>query len=443
MLVIGGAIAMLAVAFTLPRSAALAHDETDESIEAIWDIHDDAWSDIDSIVSQAGADLAAARTEAEVGAIRDSAKSDIAATESWAQAALWWVAEDAHWLPVITDAWGAASTSLAGHAASSQTIIDDRAATRLDEIRLDVLAKLQIRLDNGQAKLDAIIADYQAALSAATTPEEAAAARDDALLAVEDRRSRTAGRLDNQLDRYPSHPEVQAAHATAMSTWMAASDDAEALVQALHDDWEAPVPPPSTTTTSTVLPPPTTSTLPTTTTTILVTTTTVVLPPTTTTTSTTTTTTTTVPPVTTTTTTSVAPTTTSTLPTTTTTVAPTTTTSTTVPITASVPPRTPPVSEVAFMPDLPEAVVLSAAAADAEAPQNPSDGMATVGLVQRVVDSQLPAGVSTVAAGPLVVLGLIIDAVRAAGALMAVPWIVLGGYVLVLLRTRKTDLVVP
>lgn len=95
------------------------------------------------------------------------------------------------------------------------------------------------------------------------------------------------------------------------------------------------------------------------------------------------------------------------------------------------------------MPDLPAAVVLSAAEAEAEPPQHSSDGMATVGLVQRVVDSQLPAGVSTVAAGPLVVLGLIIDAVRAAGALMAVPWIVLGGYVLLLLRTRKTDLVVP
>ena len=60
--------------------------------------------------------------------------------------------------------------------------------------------------------------------------------------------------------------------------------------------------------------------------------------------------------------------------------------------------------------------------------------MATVGMVRRVVDSQLPAGVSSVAAGPLVVLGLIVDAVRAAGALMAVPWLLLGIYMAGLLR---------
>jgi hypothetical protein len=63
--------------------------------------------------------------------------------------------------------------------------------------------------------------------------------------------------------------------------------------------------------------------------------------------------------------------------------------------------------------------------------------MATVAMVRRVVDSQLPAGVATVAAGPLVVLGLIIDAVRAAGALMAVPWLLLGIYMTGLLRTQR------
>lgn len=64
--------------------------------------------------------------------------------------------------------------------------------------------------------------------------------------------------------------------------------------------------------------------------------------------------------------------------------------------------------------------------------------ISTVGMVRRVVDTQLPAGVSTVAAGPLVVLGLIIDAVRAAGSLMAVPWLLLGIYMVGLLRGTIT-----
>ncbi|MBT8215801.1 MAG: hypothetical protein KJO17_03015, partial [Acidimicrobiia bacterium] len=54
--------------------------------------------------------------------------------------------------------------------------------------------------------------------------------------------------------------------------------------------------------------------------------------------------------------------------------------------------------------------------------------------------SQLPAGVSTVAVGPLVVLGLVFDAIRAAGALMAVPWLILGAYMVGLLRQRTHGL---
>ena len=60
--------------------------------------------------------------------------------------------------------------------------------------------------------------------------------------------------------------------------------------------------------------------------------------------------------------------------------------------------------------------------------------MATVGFVRRVVDSQLPSGVATIAAGPLVVFGLIIDAIKAAGGLLVVPWLVLGIYMAGLLR---------
>ena len=85
------------------------------------------------------------------------------------------------------------------------------------------------------------------------------------------------------------------------------------------------------------------------------------------------------------------------------------------------------------MPSIPEPVVLAANSAEADLAEG-SEDMATVGFVRRVVDSQLPAGVATVAAGPLVVLGLIIDAVRAAGGLLLLPWLVLAVYMAGLLR---------
>lgn len=94
---------------------------------------------------------------------------------------------------------------------------------------------------------------------------------------------------------------------------------------------------------------------------------------------------------------------------------------------------------IEFMAELPDPVVLSATGGSfSELPDESS--MATVGLVRRVVDSQLPVGVSAVAAGPLVVLGLIIDAIRAAGALMAVPWLLLGVYMAGLLRNSRATL---
>ena len=95
---------------------------------------------------------------------------------------------------------------------------------------------------------------------------------------------------------------------------------------------------------------------------------------------------------------------------------------------ALLPPTEPPVSEMAFMPNLPAPVVLTAAAAEADPSLETAEEMAAVGFVRRVVDSQLPAGVATVAAGPLVVLGLIIDAIKAAGGLLLVPWLILGIY---------------
>ena len=85
------------------------------------------------------------------------------------------------------------------------------------------------------------------------------------------------------------------------------------------------------------------------------------------------------------------------------------------------------------MTDLPAPVVLSSETLSS-AMVSEDSGMATVGMVRRLVDSQLPTGVSTVAAGPLVVFGLIIDAIVAAGSLMLVPWVLLAIYMVGLLR---------
>jgi hypothetical protein len=66
--------------------------------------------------------------------------------------------------------------------------------------------------------------------------------------------------------------------------------------------------------------------------------------------------------------------------------------------------------------------------------------MPSVGFARRVVDHSLPAGVSTVAAGPLVVFSLILDAILAAGALMLLPWVALLIYVAALLIPNRQAL---
>ena len=88
-----------------------------------------------------------------------------------------------------------------------------------------------------------------------------------------------------------------------------------------------------------------------------------------------------------------------------------------------------------YMPNLPAPLVL-AGAVGGESVVGKSE-LSTVGFVRRVVDSHLPAGIGAVAAGPLVVLGLIFDAVTAAGALMLVPWLALSIYMIGLLRGRR------
>ena len=68
------------------------------------------------------------------------------------------------------------------------------------------------------------------------------------------------------------------------------------------------------------------------------------------------------------------------------------------------------------------------------------ESMLVVGFVTRVVDSQLPARISAIAVGPLVMLGLVLDAIRSAGVFMMIPWLILIGYMAVLLAGNGREL---
>lgn len=436
---------MLMVAFSVESRVALAHDTNEESIAAIWGHQAAAAGELDAVVASAADEMAATNDPAQVTAIVDSTMSDLGHPYEDGLAAMWSEVVNAHFFPAVVAAFNDAKNALDAHYLASEQAVHDAADARVEEILVDdILTKINNRLTNGLNKIDGYVADVATGLDGTSDPVVAAGIRDGGLTDVANQVATTTRKLDNQLDRAPDNPEVQAAHAAAIVTLEAAADDAVAEINALYDDWLGG-------TTSTTTPPPTTTTLPVTTTTVVLPTTTTTLtlpstttstlisPPTTTTTSTTTTllsTTSTVSP----TTTTVSPTTTTSVPgsttTTTSTPAPSTTT-TTVAASAPTPPPRPPRSNTAFMPDLPSTVVVAGAATKSQASGGERDGMATVGLVQRVIDTQLPSGVSAVAAGPLVVLGLIIDAIRAAGALMLIPWLVLGIYVVGLLSGRR------
>ncbi|MGI9610801.1 MAG: hypothetical protein ACR2NL_10965 [Acidimicrobiia bacterium] len=247
--------------------------------------------------------------------------------------------------------------------------------------------------------------------------DEAAQEREEALAELDEVVAEIIEDLDNELAARPFDVVVQEAHAGALNSLATAAAAAAATIEATYEAWiddNTTVTTLPTTTTTTVTPSTTTTTTtPTTTTTAPATVTTV--RPTTTTSTTTTTTVSVAPPP---------------------TPATTTTTSTTV-ATLPAPAALPPIdtgSGVDFMTG-PRPTAVSSAAT--QGPTTSEDGMATVAFVRRVIDSELPAGVSTVAAGPLVVLGLILDAILAAGTVMLVPWIGLIVYMLFLLRERR------
>lgn len=419
LLVISIAATLLIASFSLQSEGVRASESHDAAFAEIDAIKTAAWSAIDDRTAAAIAEIGGA---VKVGEANSAKNAGLNAIESIYGAAVEDIAEVVEGAPgaePVAAAGQAAVDALAAQAAQATAEITAAHDAWLDAnwewTAEDIIADIEWWVEHGIKRLDDIVDDYASDLGESPDSDAAAALRDEALADAALSIQLTIEKLDGELARLPDDPAVQAAHTQALTDVEAARGEAELTLNALFDEFVENQPPATTTTTSTVPPVTTTSTIP------PATTTTTRPPASTTTTSTTTTT--------------LAP---ATSTTTTTTVAPTTTTTTTL-ATALLPSVDPPMAEALFMTDMPAPIVLSASPASAS--NLPDDSqMATVGLVRRVVDSQLPAGVSTVAAGPLVVLGLVIDAIRAAGALMAVPWLLLGFYMAGLLRHQRSAL---
>ena len=405
-----GAFSLLGASFSLQAEVALANGSNEASLAQIEAIEDAATVQIGAAESQVAQGLETATSVGEAKSIRDAGLDTIDATYWSAVDDIHSVAEDADFDEEVTSAGWVAQVSLEAEATAAAAAVtayyDSWYTVWMAWSTEDVIWEIDWTLAFGLNKIDVIVRvlvdDFED--DEVETIEEADEERQEALADLAERVSLTTDELDGHLAIRPADPAVQAAHASAMNDLVAAAEAAAATIEATHAAWVAENTAPATTTTTTV------STTTTTTTTVPKATTTTTAP-------TTTTTTTTLPP-----------------PATTT-----TTTTTTLPAPAALPPTPPPpmpISETAFMSDTPVRPVQVSTASSAEAFEGDSE-MSTVGFVTRIVDSQLPAGVSTVAAGPLVVLGLVVDAIRAAGTLMVVPWIVLIVYMLGLLRERR------
>jgi hypothetical protein len=417
---------MLVVSFTLQSEDARASESDDAAIAGIEAITAAAWDGIDEAAAAAVSEIESAIKVGEATSAHNAGLSAVGSIYSSAVDELARVSEQALWSEPVVAAALEAAAALGGRAAQAVGDIDAALeawlAVNRELMAAEVVADIEWWVQHGGARLDDIVEEYGVELGVADGSAAAVEMRDEAIADVERSVGQTTTKLDAELARLPDDPAVQAAHAQAVVDVQAAGDSAEATIGELFDAFVG-IQPPSTTTTTSTVPPSTTTTVgpavPTTTTT------------------TTTTTPTTRPPVpittTSTTTTTVAPAAATSIP-------PTTTTTTTMllPQVAQLPPVDPPI--FMFMAERPAPAVLSAMA-ESSADVADESSMASVMLVRRVVDSQLPAAVSVVAAGPLVVLGLIVDAIRAAGALMAVPWLLLGIYVVGLLRRQGPGLI--
>lgn len=403
-----GAFAMasaLLVAAVSLQSAGAEEGATQPWVDQINSITAAARSDMDAVVAPVAAALETATTDGEARAIRDAARDAVKDIYELARDDIDAVVDDSDDDPDVKVAAGTAEDAVG----DAKSVAVDEINALYDEWKFrydappaeEVIAKLDENLAEGLGKIAADLDRYAHDLEGADDVDKADGERGKAFERLVDEVAAALADLDKELSDRPFDPLVQDAYAEDVSQLLDVETDAEIVIVAMHDDWVAEhFPIASTTTTTTTTRPspattrPTKPTKPTTTTTLATRTETSI-------------------------TTGAA------------------TTTTTLGPSAQLPPTEPPLTDMVYMADPPETQVLAENMAVSSTEMAGSD-MATTSFVRRIVDTQLPAGVSSVAVGPLVVLGLVLDAVLAAGALMAVPWLLLGIYMVGLIRGTIT-----
>lgn len=385
-----GAALLLAGSYAWQAGTAVAESSGD-AIAQINAIAAEAGAAIDSAVAAADHDLGEATSVGEARAIRDAARDAVAEQFQTAEDDIEAIAVDNAQQGGVENAAANAIDGLDAHADAA----DDRIKQLYDEWKFqqdappaaEVIASLNQQLADGLSKIDDAVVGFAGDLEGATDSGQAADERVGALHRIEQRVEITYRALDRELAKRAFDQEVVAAHSHAVSSLETAGAAASDAVDELYAAW---VPASS------------------------------------------------LPPVTTTTTTAGQTTTTTTRATTGQTAATSPPGAAAGPVTApgstELAERGPVVRLPATDPGRRDPAVLDATASDATS--MPTE-MPTVGLVRRIVDTQLPTGIAAVAAGPLVVVGLVLDAVRAAGTLMLLPWALLGLYMVGLLRGAR------
>ena len=392
---------VLVAAVSLQSAGAQDGATSQPWIDQIDSITAEAKAGIHATVAPVEATLRAAATNEEAKRIRDAAKNAVRDIYELAKDDIDEVVDNSLDAPAVKEAADAAKREVG----DNELAAEDEIKALYDEWKFrfdappasEVIADLDKDLAEGLDKIAGVVEDYAHELGSADDLKKAIEERGEALEKLVEKVAQAMQHLADELAKRPFDPIVQDAYAADVSQLLAAEVATERLIAAMHEDWVAEHVPTTTTTTTVAVTTVTTSPKATTTTTIAPTTTTI------------------------------AP--------TTTTIAPTTTT-TTLPAAAQLPStEPPPPTDMAYLADPPATQVMAESVSASSAEMTGSD-MATVSFVRRVVDTQFPAGVSTVAAGPLVVLGLIVDAVVAAGSLMLAPWVLLGIYMVGLLRGK-------
>ncbi|NNF09525.1 MAG: hypothetical protein HKN74_04500 [Acidimicrobiia bacterium] len=382
--VVVAAVGLLALSFGTQATTASAESSGDP-IAAIGAIAAGTEAGIDGIVSGAGSDLENASTTSEANEIRNWARSAVDDLYDIADDQIAAIVDEHHNDEQVEQVAETTLDELGDYAdAADQEIKDLHDAWKVQNSAPPAAAVIDAMTEAvafGVEKITKILDDFADDLGAVDTVGEAADERDAALHRIDQRAGSTRDELDRELATRSFDQAVAAAHAQAVADVDSAAAATSASVEAAYAAWQ---PPQTTTTVTSSTEPPQSEATP--------------------------------PP-------SPSPAPPSERP----------EQPSTDPQTA--PPLDPDLAPVARLPSTVATPVgiLGASATGTTAAATP-EAMPAVGLVRRVVDTQLPAGLATVAAGPLVVLGLVVDAVLAAGGLMLIPWALLAVYMVGLLR---------